>query len=209
MKNLSLILNAILLVAVGVLYFLHFSGGKSESASGSSSANTLLDIKVAYINSDSVLKYYDFLKTNKDVLEEKTKKMESEYRNRAQGLQNEIAAYQRNVSSMTLGQVRATEEDLGKKQQNLQLYQQTLGQQLMEEEAKLNRELYDRITTFLKKYGEEQGLQVVLKFDPTSDLLYAGEALDISKQVIDGLNADYQLEKTGGATKADTTSNKK
>ncbi len=135
--------------------------------------------------------------------------MESEYRNRAQGLQNEIAAYQRNVSSMTLGQVRATEEDLGKKQQNLQLYQQTLGQQLMEEEAKLNRELYDRITTFLKKYGEEQGLQVVLKFDPTSDLLYAGEALDISKQVIDGLNADYQLEKTGGATKADTTSNKK
>jgi outer membrane protein len=75
--------------------------------------------------------------------------MDADYRNRATGLQNEIAAYQRNVSNMTLSQVRATEEDLGKKQQNLQMYQQTLSQQLMEEEAKLNKELYDRITTFL------------------------------------------------------------
>ena len=92
------------------------------------------------------------------------------------GLQNEIAAYQRNVSNMTLGQVKAVEEDLGKKQQNLQMYQQSLSQQLMEEEAKLKKELYDRITVFLKKYGKEKDLQVVLKYDPTSDLLFAGDA---------------------------------
>ena len=69
-------------------------------------------------------------------MEAKTKKIEQEYRNRAQGLQNEITAYQRNVTNMTLGQVKAVEEDLGKKQQNLQMYQQSLSQQLMEEEAK-------------------------------------------------------------------------
>jgi outer membrane protein len=63
--------------------------------------------------------------------------MDQDYRNRAMGLQNEIAAYQRNVSNMTLGQVKAVEEDLGKKQQNLQMYQQSLSQQLMEEEAKV------------------------------------------------------------------------
>jgi outer membrane protein len=106
---------------------------------------------------------------------------------------------------MTLSQVRATEEDLGKKQQNLQMYQQTLSQQLMEEEAKLNKELYDRITTFLKRYGAENGFQIVLKFDPTSDVLYAGEALDISDQVIEGLNADYLDEKSGKTVKKDST----
>ena len=114
------------------------------------------DLKVAYINSDSVLKNYDYLKANRVQMEAKTKKMEQEYRNRAQGLQNEITAYQRNVTNMTLGQVKAVEEDLGKKQQNLQMYQQSLSQQLMEEEAKLNKELYDRVTAYLKKYANEK-----------------------------------------------------
>jgi outer membrane protein len=143
-------------------------------------------------------------------MEEKTKKMEQEYRNRAQGLQNEITAYQRNVSNMTLGQVKAVEEDLGKKQQNLQMYQQSLSQQLMQEEAKLNKELYDRVTAYLKKYAKEKNLHVVLKYDPTSDLLFAGDGLDISKDVIDGLNAEYQGRETGpAAVKKDSTATKK
>ena len=109
---------------------------------------------------------------------------------------------------MTFGQAKATEEDLGKKQQNLQMYQQTLSQQLMDEEAKLNRDLYERVTAYLKKYGEEKGLQVVLKFDPSSDVLYGGKALDITDDVIAGLNEDYKGEKTGGTSKADSTKTK-
>jgi outer membrane protein len=204
MKNLSLILNIVLLVAVVILYVLHFSPARVESNSSSSDTSTV-NLKLAYINSDSVLKHYDYLKVNRDQLETKTKKMDQDLRNRTTGLQNEITAYQRNVSSMTLGQARALEEDLGKKQQNLQLYQQSLQQQLMQEEAKLNKELYDRITTFLKGYGQQKGLQVVLKFDPTSDVLYGRESLDITKDVIEGLNVAYQTEKKGPAVKADTT----
>lgn len=205
MKNLSLILNIVLLVAVIILYVLHFSPGNIESIASSSSDTSAFDLKIAYINSDSVLKHYDYLKVNRDQLEAKTKKMDADYRNRAVGLQNEITAYQRNVSSMTLGQARAAEEDLGKKQQNLQLYQQSLQQQLMQEETKLNKELYDRITTFLKKYGEDKGLQVVLKFDPTSDVLYGGAGLDITPDVIKGLNEAYLVEKAGTGAKTDTT----
>ena len=208
MKNLSLILNAVLLVAVIILFYLHFSSSK-PAASASNGTSSLGDSKIAYIRSDSVLKNYDYLKVQREALEAKTKKMDQDYRNRAIGLQNEIQAYQRNVSSMTLGQVRATEEDLGKKQQNLQMYQQSLSQQLMEEEAKLNKELYDRITVFLKKYGAEKGLQVVLKLDPTSDVLYAVDGLDISQEVTDGLNAEYKNEKVAPAAKKDTTASKK
>ena len=203
MKNLSPILNAILLVAVGVLFYLHFSGNKPASADGKSSNAALPgELKLAYINSDSVLQNYEYLKANRVQIEAKTKKIEQEYRNRAQGLQNEITAYQRNVTNMTLGQVKAVEEDLGKKQQNLQMYQQSLSQQLMEEEAKLNKELYDRVTAYLKKYAAEKNLQFVLKFDPSSDVLFAGEALDVSKDVIAGLNAEYLQEKSGGAKTA-------
>lgn len=209
MKNLSLILNAVLLVAVAILYVLHFSGsGKVESKS-SSSDTSAVNLKVAYINSDSVLKHYEYLKVNRQQLEAKTKKMDQELQNRTVGLRNEITAYQRNVSGMTLGQARAAEEELGKKQQNLQMYQQSLQQQLMQEEAKLNQELYERITGFLKGYGQEKGLQVVLKFDPGSDMLYGGESLDITEDVIKGLNEAYLAEKKMPATKADSTTAKK
>ncbi|HYF69369.1 MAG TPA: OmpH family outer membrane protein [Ohtaekwangia sp.] len=200
MKNLSLILNIVLLVAVAVLFYLHFADNKSTTTTVASQQG---DLSIAYINSDTVLKYYDYLKVSREELEVKTQKMDQDFRNRAQGLQNEIAAYQRNVNSMTLGQVKATEEDLTKKQQNLQLYQQSLSQQLMQEESKLNRELYDRVTAFLDKYGKEKGLQVVLKYDPTSDVLHVNEALDISQDVIKGLNEEYKQEKAG--PKADTT----
>lgn len=210
MKNLSLILNAVLLVAVGVLFFLHFSGNKTSAGGSEASASAIpSDLRIAYINSDSVLQHYDYLKANRVTIEEKTKKIEQEYRNRAQGLQNEITAYQRNVTNMTLGQVKAVEEDLGKKQQNLQMYQQSISQQLMEEEAKLNKELYDRVTTYLKKYAKEKNLHVVLKYDPTSDLLFAGEALDVSQDVIKGLNAEYKVEKSPAAAKKDSTATKK
>lgn len=200
MKNLSLVLNIVLLVAVAVLFYLHFSDRKGGSQPSAANDTTSVNLKIAYINSDSVLKYYEYLKVNKEQLEAKTKKMGQDYRNREMGLQNDIAAYQRNVNSMTYGQVKAAEEDLGKKQQNLQLYQQTLSQQLMAEEAKLNKELYDRVTSFLKTYGSERGLQVVLKYDPTSDVLYGGPGLDITQDVIKGLNANYQLEKSGAKT---------
>ncbi len=205
MKNLSLILNVVLLVAVIILYVLYFSGNARVEATTSASDTSVFNLKVAYIHSDSVLKYYDYLKINRDQLEAKTKKMDDDLQRRSDGLREEIAAYQRNVSTMTLGQVRAVEEDLGKKQQNLQMYQQRLQQELMQEEAKLNRDLYDRITGFLKKYGEEKGLQVVFKFDPTSDMLYGGATLDITQDVIAGLNEAYQTENT---SKIDTVKTK-
>jgi outer membrane protein len=193
MKNLPIGLNILLLIAVGVLYFLHFSNKGNSGSTDSASAPG--SISIAYINADSVLKHYEFLKDNKVVLEAKTSKMDSDFRNRAQSLQGEIDAYQRNASNYTIGQARALEEDLTKKQQNLQMYQQSLSQELMGEEAKLNKELYDRITNFLKTYGKENGIQAVFKFDPSSDVLFGAEALDITATVVKGLNDAYKVEK--------------
>lgn len=214
MKNLSLILNGVLLVAVVILYVLHFSTGNGVEPKVSASDTSAVDLKIAYIHSDSVLEHYEYLKLHREQLEAKTKKMDEDLQRRTVGLREEIAAYQRNVSTMTLGQVRAVEEDLGKKQQNLQMYQQRLQQELLEEEAKLNKELYDRVTGFLREYGQQHGLHVVFKYDPTSDVLYGGEALDITRDVIAGLNAAYEAEKNekgaGKKTnnKSDTTSAK-
>jgi outer membrane protein len=205
MKNFSLILNAVLLVAVAVLYYLHFSAEKAEAQTLPATSS---DLKVAYINSDTVLKYYEYFKVNRDKLESKGKKLDQDLRNRAQSLQNDYEAYQRNLSNLTIGQAKAVEEDLGKKQQNLEMYRQSLAQQMMGEEQKMTLELYGKVTKYLKKYGQENGLQVVLKFDPSSDLLFGGDSLDITKQVIAGLNEDYKAEAAQAPAKKDSTAKK-
>jgi len=207
MKNLSLVLNILLLVAVIVLFFLHFSDPKTESRF-SSSDTTAVDSKIAYILTDSIVENYDYLDARKVGLESKTKNLQQEYRNRAMGLQNEIAAYQRNRNNLTFGQDQAMQEDLGKKQQNLQMYEQSLSQQLMNEEQKLLKEFYDRLTAFCKKYAEENGLHVILKYDQSSDVLYGARGIDITRQVINGLNQEYKIETTG-RVKADSTGTRK
>lgn len=208
MKNLSVILNIVLLVAVGVLYYLHFAGSGSTSTTSSASGVPLSDLKIAYVNADTILGHYEYLAAKREIFEAKGKRLEQDLRNRATSLQSEITAYQRNAGNMTIGQVRAVEEDLGKKQQNLQLFEQSINQEMLNDQNNLNKELYERITAFLKKYSAANGLQVVLKYDPTSDVLFGGEALDITPDVLKGLNEDYKAEKEGKKPAADSTKTK-
>ncbi|MBI1767462.1 MAG: OmpH family outer membrane protein [Bacteroidetes bacterium] len=199
MKNLSLILNGVLLVAVGVLYFLFFSNKKGNASAITAPSN----LKIAYIKTDTILKYYDFFKEMKIIYEAKNKRLDQDMQNRAQSLQNDINAYQRNVGNLTIGQAKAVEEDLGKKQQNFRLYQQSVEQEVVNDQSKLQNELYGKITAFLKKYAEGSDLQVVMKYDQTSDVLFGGPGIDISKDVIKGLNEEFKNEKSS-PVKADT-----
>ncbi len=208
MKNLSLALSSLALVAVGVLYFLHFSSNGTSTSS--SEVVRPGDFQIAYINSDSVLKHYEFVKVNMEKLEAKGKKLDQDLQNRAQSLQNDITAYQRNYGNMTIGQAKAVEEDLGKKRQNLEMYQRGLEQEIMTEQSVMTEDLYKKITAYLKVYAEEKQLQVVFKYNPGSDLLYGGASIDITNEVIAGLNDIYKKDQAAGAkVKSDTTSTKK
>ncbi len=205
-KNLSLILNGVLAVAVIYLYVLHFSGNEKPSASkASSSAGFEGPIpKIAYVNSDSLLANYDYFKDQQAALEQKAKQLQSEYENRAKGLQGEITAFQRTSGQMTINQAKAAEEDLRNKQQNLMQYQQNLSNQLMQEEGKVNEELYQNVSDYLKELGKSNDFKVVLTYTKGSGVLYADDSLDITRQVVADLNERYKSNDSS-TTKADST----
>lgn len=192
-NNLSIVLNVVLLIAVAVLYVLHFSAKPSPEDLGEvvDHSASIGDLSIAYVNSDSLLKNYDFFKALEKQLIAKRDKLTSEYQNRAEGLQKEIANFQSTSGNMTISQARAVEEDLRNKQQNLMMYQEQLGQQLREEEAKMNTELYDKVSGYLKDYGTNENLKIVLTYTKGSGVLYANEGLDITTQILDGLNKAY------------------
>lgn len=195
MKNVSLVLNLVLVVAVAVLFYLHFSAQpleEGEIAAESSPAKS--KAVIAYINSDSLLNNYEFSKEVQAKLKDMEAKYEAEFANRAKGLENEFATFQRTAQSMTINQARAREEELMRKRNNLMQYQESLGQKLMQEQVRLNEELYDKVSAFLKEYGEKEGLDVVLTYTKGSGVLYASDSLDITQSVLSGLNERFKGE---------------
>lgn len=188
------------MVLVAILYVDKFSGGKSGSSgilsveSASESGNSG-ELKIAYINSDSLLANYEYFKEMNAQLEEKGKKLQGEFNNRVQGLQREVESFQRTVDGMTIAQARAAEEDLVRKQQNLQQYEQTLSLELRNEEARLTNELYDKVAEYLAEYGKAREINIILTYTKGSGVIYANEGLDITKDAIKGLNEKYLASK--------------
>ncbi|RUA32929.1 MAG: OmpH family outer membrane protein [Bacteroidetes bacterium] len=193
MKNLSLILNIILIAAVAYLFVDKFSGSEQEESTTTEKKDDKIyqNVAIAYVHSDSLLANYDFMKEIESELGELSQKYEKEYQNRAQGLQNEISDFQRTAQNLTVAQGKALEENLMKKQQNLRIYQEDLSRKLRQKEAELNNELYKTISDYLKEYGDENNLQLVLTYSRGSDVLYANEGLEITNEVIEGLNKAY------------------
>lgn len=209
MKNLSLALNVVLIFAVGFLYYKQFSGAPAAAQkSGNDSTSVFTDVSIAYVNSDSLLAKYNYMNDIQDQLDKHQAKLEKEYQNRAEGLQNEIEDFKRTANTMTIAQAKAQQQNLQQKQQNLYQYQQSLSQQLAEHQADLTNKLYDKVAEYLKGYGKKHNLQVVLTYTKGSGVLYANDSLDITNAVVEGLNKEYNGENGKGESKADTDSKK-
>ena len=202
MKNLSLILNGILIIAVAFLYYNNFAGSDEADETINNSELSVGNLSIAYVNSDTLLTNYNYYEEVSKRLDEKRLKLQQEYTRRAEGLQRQIEDYQRTMTNLTIAQARAVEEDLGRKRQNLLQYQETISQDLMREEAAITQELYEKVSSYLKTYGDENNLQVVLTYSPGSGLLYANDALNITDQVLSGLNSIYDGDKD---TESDST----
>ena len=197
MKNVSLILNIILILAVAYLYVLHFTNDRASPTTDTTTSTVLTSgsiPKIAYVNSDTLLNQYDFFQSKRAELEKKAETLQKDYDNRAQALQNEIANFQQTAGSMTINQAKAAEEELRKKQQNLLQYQQNLSQELMTEEGKVNDELYAKVSDYLKEMGREQDFKLVLTYTKSSGVLYRDDSLNITQALVQGLNEAYQQD---------------
>lgn len=198
MKNLSLILNAVLLVAVVILYILHFSDRRAPVtavAAPDTTAAAGADRKTtqyAYVNVDSLLNNYDYFKVTRTQLEDRRKKLENEIAGRTRSLENEVVAAQRKANTMTLEQAQLTEQTLRRKEQELVRYQNDAARQLAEEEQKKNEELINNISLYLKKHTEDKPYKIVFGYSKGGGILYATDSLDITQEVLKGLNQDYQ-----------------
>ena len=200
MKNTSLVLNVILFIGLGVLYFLHFSSHKSsvkynEVAVTDSTQQSSLNI--AYVNIDSVLLQYSFAVDLNDAITKKQARMKSKLEKDAADFQKDAQIFQDKVQrGIFLTQQRAEEaqQQLLMRQQELQKLEYDYTNQLAAEQQKMNAQLFDSISNYIKEYNTPEKFQVILGHSLGGSMLYGSESLNITKEIIDGLNSRYKKE---------------
>lgn len=186
MKNLSLILNVILLVAVAFLYYKVYSA-KNISSTPSISV-PIGSPSIVYLNSDSLLDNYPFFTKLKNSIEQKQDSIENILKSRGKSLENDIKAYQEKGSTMTDQERQVTEEALGKRQQDLMLYKEDMTNEMAKEEENLNDTLHNNLISALRKYNKDRNYHFILGYQKGSGILLASDSLNITKQIIEELN---------------------
>jgi outer membrane protein len=201
MKNISLIVNAVLGVAVIVLFILVLGSKKNSSVPGiqfGGDSTLTVKLPIAYVNVDSLLLNYQFAKESNETLMKKQEDSRLDLNVQARQLQNEMAEFQRKLENNAfLSRERAEQEQnrLMRKEQDLQQLNAKLSQELMEVQQKISEQLRDTINAFLKEYNKDKKYEMILSNTGSDNILLANDGYDITQEVIELLNERYGVKK--------------
>ncbi|MBK8565054.1 MAG: OmpH family outer membrane protein [Saprospiraceae bacterium] len=196
MKNLSLIVNAVLLLAVAYLFFDKFSGPKKPAAPsqeqpsdpavpGKPLSIVFVDIDSLHENSvayQAIIKEMEKKATNvRASLAAKEKAFEKEYMEAAQKAES---------GTITPKQEMEYQESLKKKQDAIMSLREKASKEMDEEQTKFNDKFIGDIQNITDSLRTANGYDYVLyKGGLASAILSAGVQNDITKVVVDLLNA--------------------
>ncbi|MEH6307035.1 OmpH family outer membrane protein [Olivibacter sp. CPCC 100613] len=168
----------------------------TTKAGNDSTAATSTSGQIVYVNSDSLLANYEYFKDMQAKLQEKAKKTQGELQAKGNAFQREVAEYQKGAATMSAEQRQSTEERLARKQEELGKFNQNANQSFANDEAQEQEKLYNKVADYLKSHAKDKGYKFVLTYSKGNPgVLFADESLEITKEVVDGLNTEYKKEK--------------
>ncbi len=183
-------------------------GGKSDGAANAAADSmdrvAAGSAAIAYVNMDSLVANYDMYTELSKSFQEKSSKVEAEVTAKGKSLERDVMSYQEKVQKglVTRVQAMSLEEDLQKKQQSfLQHREQAIGQLAEEEQVMLNRIHYS-IVDYLKEFNKDARYGMILSTTAAGPVLNADPSLDITRDVIAGINRYYAAHKGDMAPEA-------
>ena len=201
MKNISLVLNAVLILAVGVLYYLHFTSGNTSNTGFSTETGMTpigVDNAIVYINIDTLLNNYAYFEDMSNDFADKQAELEAELSNRSRQYEAGALDYQNKVQKglVTRREAAELEQQLIQEQQSLLQLRDQLTMQLSEEEQVQNRRLINNIMEYLQEYNQDYNYQFIFSNSFGDNVLFANKQLDITYSVLEGINEQYSSNKT-------------
>lgn len=209
MKNLSLIINGVLAIAVAILFYQVHSLKNGATVSSSDegtektevkpvvvSNTTLADSKIAYVNTDSINEHYQYIADFTKVIRNKKASLESQMQSMTAKFQAEYEAFQQSAQAGVAPQseLQKQQASLERQQQELankELQMQNLGIELEEKNMELNKSVKD----YLVKINNGRFDYILSYSDLMPTILLTNPKLDITTEVLNGINEEYNAKK--------------
>jgi outer membrane protein len=198
MKKTNTIVNIVLAIGLIVLYILHFTSGGSDKTtarvSGSDSVSHSGQLPIAYINVDSLLQNYNYSKDLNEVLIRKRENAQATLTEKARKLDAEMKEFQRkheNNAFLSEQSFKSQQQALVRKQQDLQALEESLTQNLVKEQQKMNDQLRDSIYKFLKEYNKSKKYEMIISNTMNDNIMVAQPAYNITNEIVELLNSKY------------------
>jgi len=215
-KNLSLILNGVLAVAVGVLYYLHFTcstrcatppvakgtdtlavaGGEFSGDSVTAYLPDSLPVagNIAYINLEQLTEKYQFYKDGIKALDKEATVKQNQLLQQQEKWQAEVQRFQQQAASMTEEAGAAKQEQLRADQERLYALRDELEGSLSEKNAVFTKQFLTKLDGYFKGLAKEKNYDYVFVYSKGSPamIVYANEKLNITNYTLQGLNSQYK-----------------
>ena len=196
MKNASLVLSIISLVAAitfGVILLTNGSNKSEVLADGESTEAVASKGDIVYVDLDRILMDYDMANDLRSVVETKAQNIQAEITRRGKKLENEVKSFQEKVNKglMTRSVAEVQQQKLMQQEQEFNEYGAIKQQEINEEQIVMMNQLADAIKTYLDKYNEEKQYAMIITNTGGAPVITANPALDITEDVLAGLNDEY------------------
>ena len=190
-----MIVNVVLLLAIGYLYYYNFSGNKSEKIIPNSGSVTKVNDSglshpwIAYVELDSLNENILYFKQKRKELEQQQKSIEAEISENYKALeakQNNFIQKNPNASPEDVQNIRI---QLAQGQQDIETKKQTQTQMLNQKSFELMETIQKKLKKFLEEYNKDKKYQYILTTGTGLDyLIYKDSTLNITKDVVKGMN---------------------
>lgn len=195
MKNASIALNAFLLVAVAVLFFLHFSGKKNNVVASKSSSTTTSgnksECKIAYFEMDSITNSFAMVKDVKSELAREEDQINRQLSQLQKVYSDKLTYYQKQAQTMSQVESERANREMLQLQETIRGKQQEMAQKYQDLEMRKKQEIKAKIEEYLKEYNGDKGYSYILAYEP-GIIFYRDTIYDITGDLLKGLNSKYK-----------------
>ena len=136
MKNLSLLLNGLLIIAVGILFYFQFATKNVENTLEERTVGENAVENIVFVNIDSLVNNYDLYFDLKESLFSKQKDAEAKLNSKKKAYEKQVMDFQNKVQKglVTRAQAQELQQQLMLEEQNLMAYNEQLRGELIEQE---------------------------------------------------------------------------
>ena len=205
MKNTSLYLSIIALAAAAVLAIFMVKGNTSKKTADQDGVEAVAQKgAIVWFNMDTILSEYDMANDLRSVVETKVQGINQEVNKRGSRLEKDIAAFQEKIDKglLTRSVAEVQGQKLQQRQAEFQQYAAKKQQEINEEMAVMQNQIADAIKSFIDEYNAEKEYAMIIATQGDilpAPVVAADPDLDITSDLLAGLNAAYVKEKAKGS----------